>query len=257
MPGSRKKIQINNTPQVKQIKNHSLKTPRSRRKKNPKKMKNIKKMSTPETLFDDSDSDSEEEYKTPMVPNSPVKRKLPRSMNTPADAPKTPQSYNLANALNDSVLVMPDKSKNPDPFIPNEKTQYRNQSFGSNEGIDFYIDYARFLPDNVTATKCIIRAFNYDMVRLIQRAEGTPDVTESTTFNPYFGFRYEFRLPHFDPTTIVAITLETIDRTTMEVAYIGHCFFPLFLDKKSKQPTADPAAQGFMLQEGNYQIPIY
>lgn len=102
-----------------------------------------------------------------------------------------------------------------------------------------------------------MRAFNYDMVRLIQRAEGTPDLNESTTYNPYFGFRYEFRLPHYDPTTIVAITIETIDRSSLEIVYLGHAFFPLFLDRKSKQPTADPSAQDFILQEGNYQIPIY
>ena len=92
---------------------------------------------------------------------------------------------------------------------------------------------------------------------MIQRAEGTPDITESTTYTPYFGFRYEFRLPHYDPTMIVAITLETIDRSTLETAYLGHSFFPLFLDKKTKKPTSESAAQGFILQEGNYQIPIF
>ena len=185
--------------------------------------------------------------------STPGSRSIPA-----ADVMRTPlNNYGMAKALADSVLVLPDKSKNPAPFIPNEKIQYRNQSFGSNEGIDFYIDYARFLPDNTTITKCILRAFNYDMVRIIPRAEGTPDLTESTTYKPYFGFRYEFRLPHYDPTTIVAITIETIDKSTMEVAYLGHAFFPLFLDKRSKQPTADPTAQDFILQEGNYQIPIF
>lgn len=95
------------------------------------------------------------------------------------------------------------------------------------------------------------------MIRLIQRAEGVPDVNESTTYNPYFGFRYEFRLPRYDPTTIVAITIETIDKANLDVVYLGHAFFPLFLDKDSRKPTADPTAQNFILQEGNYQIPLY
>ena len=103
----------------------------------------------------------------------------------------------------------------------------------------------------------MLRAFNSEMVRLIERAEGTPDINESTTYNPYFGFRYEFRLPRYDSTMLVAITIETMDKSTLEVAYLGHSFFPMFLDRKTKQPVYDPTAQGFILQEGNYQIPIY
>ena len=175
-----------------------------------------------------------------------------------ADIAKTPISkQGLDTALKDSILIQPDNKKNPAPFIPNEKIQYRTQSFGANEGIDFYIDYARYLPDNTTATKIIMRAFNRDMVRIIERAEGTPDITESSTYRPYFGFRYEFRLAHFDPTMIVAITIETIDKTTLEVSYLGHSFFPLFLDKRTKMAVIDSSAQGYILQEGNYQVPIY
>ena len=180
-------------------------------------------------------------------------------MNIPsADVAQTPISrQGVESALNDAVLIQPENTKNPNPFIPNDKTQYRKQAFGANEGIDFYIDYARFLPDNATATKLVLRAFNRDLVRLIERAEGTPDINESTTYNPYFGFRYEFRLPRFDPTMVVSVTIETIDKTTLEVAYLGHSFFPMFLDRKSKQPVTESTSQGYILQEGNYQIPIY
>jgi len=262
MPGSSKKVQINNTPLGKSRK----RSPKSR-KKNRKKMRPMKEVKTPRASDKD---DEEEEDKTPEpfaptpAPPSPKKKYRPTPTtpgigNIPAaDIVKTPLSdYGLANALNDSVLVLPSKDRNPEAFIPNDQIQYRNQAFGANEGIDFYIDGARFLPDNTTVTKCIIRAFNYDMVRLIQRSEGTPDVQESTTFIPYFGFRYEFRLPRYDPTTIVAITIETIDKSSLEIVYLGHVFFPLFLDKKTKKPTADPSAQDFILQEGNYQLPIY
>jgi hypothetical protein len=43
----------------------------------------------------------------------------------------------------------------------------------------------------------------------------------------------------------------------MKVAYLGHCYFPLFLDNDTKKPAADNTIQNFILQEGNYQIPIY
>ena len=39
------------------------------------------------------------------------------------------------------------------PFIPNTKPQYLDKPFEKGHGIDFYIDCARFLPDNVTISK--------------------------------------------------------------------------------------------------------
>jgi hypothetical protein len=87
----------------------------------------------------------------------------------------------------------------------------------------------------------ILRAFNSDMTRVIQRAEGTNDVDASTTYNPYFGFRYEFRLPRYDPSTIVTITFETIDKTSGQVCFLGFAFFPLFLDVHSKEPISKPS----------------
>lgn len=42
------------------------------------------------------------------------------------------------------------------PFIVNTKKQYEDRPFEKGNGIDFYIDGARFLPDNVTVTKVIL-----------------------------------------------------------------------------------------------------
>jgi hypothetical protein len=41
------------------------------------------------------------------------------------------------------------------PFIENHYNQYKDRPFEKGFGIDFYIDGARFLPDNVTVTKVI------------------------------------------------------------------------------------------------------
>jgi hypothetical protein len=43
------------------------------------------------------------------------------------------------------------------PFIENQFTQFKDRPFEKGFGIDFYVDGARFLPDNVTVTKVIIR----------------------------------------------------------------------------------------------------
>jgi hypothetical protein len=56
-------------------------------------------------------------------------------------------------------------------------------------------------------------AFSIDKKPISMSAGGLPDLDHSTTYTHYYGFRYEFRLPRFDPTTIVLITIYTIDRT--------------------------------------------
>ena len=87
---------------------------------------------------------------------------------------------------------------------------------------------------------------------VIQKAIGTPDIDDSTTYMPYFGFRYEFRLPTYDPTTVVVITLETVDRANNTVCYVGHSYFPLFLDRKTRDPVTEPGVQGYFFNEGFY-----
>ncbi len=57
----------------------------------------------------------------------------------------------------------PEESLEVEPFIENPDPQFKNRMFNANEGIDFYIDAARFLPDNVTATKVVLRAFNSEL----------------------------------------------------------------------------------------------
>ena len=95
------------------------------------------------------------------------------------------------------------------------------------------------------------------MQRVVQRAEGAPDLEESTTYAPYYGFRYEFRLPRYDPTSIVSLTIETVDTSSGEIAFLGYAFFPLFLHKKTKDPVTDNSEQIYIFNEGWYQIPIY
>jgi hypothetical protein len=82
------------------------------------------------------------------------------------------------------------------------------------DGIDFYIDGARFLPDNVTWTRVRIRVYNSDIVRdknISERA--VADIDKSTARNPFYGFKLEIR-SKIDPTSLVIMTLETWDRSS-------------------------------------------
>ena len=65
----------------------------------------------------------------------------------------------------------------------------------------------------------------------------------STGRNPFFGFKYELRGVKLNPTMIVFVSFETIDRSNGEARFAGHSFFPLFMDKESKLPITEPMAR--------------
>lgn len=55
----------------------------------------------------------------------------------------------------------PPKSKQ---YIPNFDKQYTaSEEFDDGDGIDVYIDWARYLPDNAMLTRLYIRAFNSNL----------------------------------------------------------------------------------------------
>jgi hypothetical protein len=81
------------------------------------------------------------------------------------------------------------------------------------EGIDFYIDGARFIPENCTFSRVLMRGFTLDQFRVINPTKGLSDLEVSRGRHPFFGFRYEIRAPKLDPTLTIMITVETIDRS--------------------------------------------
>src|SRR4051794_4778402 len=71
-------------------------------------------------------------------------------------------------------------------------------------------------------------------------AQAALPVLSSTTFSPQFKFKMELRAPHFDPTAIAFISIETVDKMAEEVRTVGYCAMPLFLSNKTKQaPTSE------------------
>jgi hypothetical protein len=125
------------------------------------------------------------------------------------------------------------------------------------EGIDFYIDGARFLPENSTYSRCLMRAFTIDQYRCINAMKGLADLEISRGRHPFYGFRHEIRVPKVDPTTIIQITIETIDRVDMTDKIVGFAYFPLFLNMNNKHTVTDRLSSDILLQNGRYQIPIY
>jgi hypothetical protein len=96
--------------------------------------------------------------------------------------------------------------------------------------VDFYIDGARFLPDNVSATKVIARAIGANLEKVGPAKGGLPDLS-SSVYSPVYGFRMEFRSPVFDPTTTIVVSLETIDSKHNDVRVVGYAAINMFLHK--------------------------
>ena len=75
------------------------------------------------------------------------------------------------------------------PFVQNLEQKYDDlKLFNKGDGIDFYIDSARFLPDNTTCTKLIVKAFNANIDRVGTSSGGLPDIS-STCYFPSYGYR--------------------------------------------------------------------
>lgn len=144
-------------------------------------------------------------------------------------------------------------------FIKNSDPQYKDQMFNKGSGIDVYIDGCRFLPDNATVTKIIVRFLNSELTDVVSFQGGRPEL-DSDIYNPIFNFRQELRAPNFDPTLMMYITFITFDERgrIKQPSILGYSMFNLFINRKTKQQPLDRGEfEDTILQDGCYQIPIY
>ena len=143
------------------------------------------------------------------------------------------------------------------PFLENLSPQYDDgKLFKKGDGVDFYIDGGRFLPDNVSSTRIIVKAFTNELKTVGPAVAGLP-ILSSSAYSPEYGFRTEFRTPIFDPTITLVITIITIDTSNKEVRLVGYSAINLFIHKYRKnQPTAENE-EDFVLNSGAFQLPIY
>ena len=151
-------------------------------------------------------------------------------------------------------------SDNPDPFIQNEKNQVKNELFKSDDSLIFYVDAARFLPENVSFTRCVVNFYTSNGYEVIEKHVVNANFTKSTGQNPHYGFRIEVnktKNPNLDPTMIGVFRIETFDRSNLEQRVVGFGLFPFFLDKNMKSPITKPGEKKFVLYNGWYQIPLY
>jgi hypothetical protein len=113
-------------------------------------------------------------------------------------------------------------------------------------GIDFYIDGLRYLPDKVTVCKAYMEVYNRRFERVFDVETASPDLN-SLSMNPIFHFRRELRKDHFDPTSIVLITVITIDKSTNDNRIVGFTGINLFLNPYTKGQPENHSEDDFVL----------
>ena len=130
--------------------------------------------------------------------------------------------------------------------------------------MDFYIDSARFLPDNSMWTRVRMRLYTSDSQRdrtINERA--LADLGESTARNPFFGFKKELRnvsnavadhpfQSSYDPTSIIILSVETWDRASNRPVKTGFAYFNLFVNKTTLQPSITKTDSQVMINDGCY-----
>ena len=80
----------------------------------------------------------------------------------------------------------------------------------------------------------ILNIYTQSLSKVTQPPQADLPQLDSTTFSPIFeNFKMEFRAPHFDPTSIVYISIETVDKVSEEVRTVGYCAMNLFMSAKS------------------------
>ena len=125
------------------------------------------------------------------------------------------------------------------PYVPNTGTQFIDTAFEKGMGIDFYIDGARFLPDNSTVIKTIFEVYSIKGGEPLKFQGKDPvaaiPVLDTPAFNPVFEYRIELRKEKFDPTSTVLICIQTIDKNSDEVRIVGYSAINLFIARFTKK----------------------
>lgn len=146
---------------------------------------------------------------------------------------------------NDRLTQIPYKESNANYFDVNNTYRVGN-------GIDFYVDQARYLPDNVTFTRLTVRGVTSAYQKIVPTTRTFCELEESARMIQVYNHRVEIRpetltqkRSSLDPTTYMEIMIETIDRSDMNEKTVGFAYFPLFMDDR-QEPVTDASSRDFV-----------
>ena len=90
------------------------------------------------------------------------------------------------------------------------------------------------MSNSITVSKVVLRVIDSSLKDIIKPSSKLCDI-HSNIFTPIFNMKKELRLPFYDPTSMLLITILTIDERETDInkqcKVMGYSFFPLFLSK--------------------------
>ena len=173
----------------------------------------------------------------------------------PKDPPRI-KEVNLTNGIGiglDTINEFSDR-----PFIRWER-QAKNIKFEDGDGIDLYIDSARFLPDNVTITKCYVQLIYYTDSNTIQKASVSHKICDlnESVYSPNYNLRIEYR-NNLHPLSYIMIRIDTIEKYSLKHQLIGYTGINLFNEYGTLEPVKDAqTGVDISLNEGAFQLPLH
>ena len=86
--------------------------------------------------------------------------------------PLKPVPGQAPEAAKEIPKIAPPPNRSPDdaPYIPNKLDQHKKEQFYKNEAVDFYVDFARFLPENVSYTRVTSQGYTKSLKQIFKPA---------------------------------------------------------------------------------------
>ena len=135
--------------------------------------------------------------------------------------------------------------------------------FAKGDCFDVYVDGARYLPSNVTISRCSIKVLpsEFGAVKITDssgkkvKEKNVVSRLSQDAYSPMWGERLEFREESFDTTSCLMIRVDTVEEGSKDNEVVGYASLNLF---NVKGETYGPEEPGdCVLNEGGHQIPIY
>ena len=143
-------------------------------------------------------------------------------------------------------------------FIINEKPKnIIDKDLDDDSLVIFYIDAARFLPENTTVSRVSFRGID-EKANSVIPIEGTVcSLNESNWQSPNYNLRFEIYQGKLPPTTLILIQIETISKYSLHKKVAGYSFFPLFIEKDTQKPAVSNKSENYVANLGLFQMPVY
>ena len=153
-----------------------------------------------------------------------------------------------------------EKALGTDFFVAGTPPGPATQKYGKEDGIDVYIDGARFLPHNVTITRCVVKLLSSDMEPISLNKTNSVvsgfSAINSDVYSPTYRCKAECRASVFNCTAVLLLRLDTLDASSLQGCGVGYSALKLFCTK-DRQAIVVPNDPDAYVNTGYFQLPIF